>query len=190
MLNVLPVVMLVAAAAVLIGVVAVAMGRGGELAFFQPDYAPLKLDEVTSTDVALFRPPMAVWGYSMTVTDEALTRIAAAVTERDIEIATLQQQVADLQASAARRRAYGSAERGDRPGAAGFQGERTAQPAARVEQPPARAQQPPARSVWEPSPPAGPDSAETLSSSGWAALPKRSPATNVDTARDDDEDER
>jgi hypothetical protein len=107
MLNVLPVVMLVAAAAVLIGVVLVAMGRGGELAFFQADYAPLKLDEVSATDVALFRPPTALWGYSMQATDEALNRVAAAITERDIEISALQQQVADLEASASRRRAYG-----------------------------------------------------------------------------------
>jgi hypothetical protein len=163
MLSVLPVVMLVAAVAVLIGVIAVAMGRGGELAFFQPDYAPLKLDEISATDIALFRPPMAVWGYSLNVTDEALTRIAAAVTERDIEIATLQRQVADLQA-AARRRAYGPA---DRPDSAGFQGEQAAT-------------QPPARSVWQPSQPA----AETQPSSDWAALPRRSP-----TAGDDEDDQ-
>jgi hypothetical protein len=105
MLNV-PVVMLVAAAAVLIGVVYVATGRGGELAFFQPDYAPLKLDQVTSTDVALFRPPTALWGYSMQATDEALSRIAGAITERDIEISALQQKVTDLEAAAAKQRAH------------------------------------------------------------------------------------
>lgn len=105
MLNV-PVVMLVAAAAVLIGVIYVATGRGGELTFFQPDYAPLKMDQVTSTDVALFRPPSALWGYSMQATDEALNRIAGAITERDVEISALQQQVADLQAAAAQRHAY------------------------------------------------------------------------------------
>jgi hypothetical protein len=107
MLTVLPVVMLVAAAAVLIGVIVVAMGRGGELAFFQADYAPLKLDQVSSTDVALFRPPTALWGYSMQPTDEAFTRIAAAITERDIEIAALQQQVADLESFVPRRGGYG-----------------------------------------------------------------------------------
>lgn len=96
MLNVL-VVMLVAAVAVLAGVVVVALGHGGELAYFPADYAPLPLEEVTSTDVALFRPPAALWGYSMQATDEALGRIAGAITERDIEIAALRQQVADLQ---------------------------------------------------------------------------------------------
>jgi hypothetical protein len=191
MLNVLPVVMLVAAAAVLIGVIAVAMGRGGELAFFQPDYAPLSLDEVSSTDIALFRPPTALWGYSMNVTDEALTRIAAAVTERDIEIATLQQQVADLQSAAASRRGYGPSERTARtdPNArtdpAGFQGERAAtQRAERT------ATQPTGRSVWEPSTPAGQDTADSLSSGGWATLPKRSPGSSGQVARDDETDDQ
>jgi hypothetical protein len=116
MLNV-PVVMLVAAMAVLAGIIAVAVGRGGELAFFQADYAPLKLDEITATDVVLFRPPMALWGYSVQATDEALNRIAEALTKRDIEITALRQQVANLEASSApgRRRAYGVLGRKDRP---------------------------------------------------------------------------
>lgn len=114
MLNV-PVVMLVAAAAVLIGVIYVATGRGGELAFFQPDYAPLEMDQVTSTDVALFRPPTALWGYSMQATDEALSRIAGAITERDIEVSALQQRVADLEAAAARQRADAAPEMSARP---------------------------------------------------------------------------
>jgi hypothetical protein len=110
--------MLVAAVAVLAGVIAVALGRGGELAFFPGDYAPLKLDEIAATDVVLFRPPMAAWGYSVQATDEALNRIAGALTERDIEITALRQQVADLEATspAGRRRGYGLPGRNDRPG--------------------------------------------------------------------------
>lgn len=100
----MPVVMLVAAGAVLIGVIVVALGRGGELAYFQADYFPLKLEQVSATDVALFRPPMALWGYNAQATDEALNRIATALTERDIEISALQQQVADLEASSTRGR--------------------------------------------------------------------------------------
>jgi len=102
-----PVVMVVAAVAILAGVVVVALGRGGELAFFQPDYAPIKLDEISATDVVLFRPPVAIWGYNTQATDEALNRIADALTERDIEIAALRQQVADLEtvSPAASRRA-------------------------------------------------------------------------------------
>jgi hypothetical protein len=115
MLN-MPVVMLVAAVAVLAGIIAVAVGRGGELTFFQADYAPLKLDEITATDVVLFRPPMALWGYSVQATDEALNRIAEGLTERDIEITALRQQVANLEASspAGRRRVYGVLGRKDR----------------------------------------------------------------------------
>ncbi|HEY2575035.1 MAG TPA: hypothetical protein VGI74_01890 [Streptosporangiaceae bacterium] len=99
----MPVVMLVAAGAVLIGVIVVALGRGGELADFQADYFPLKLEQISATDVALFRPPVALWGYNAQATDEALNRIATALTERDIELSALQQQVADLEASADRR---------------------------------------------------------------------------------------
>jgi hypothetical protein len=115
MLNV-PVVLLVAAVAVLAGIIAVAVGRGGELAFFRADYAPLKLDEVAATDVVLFRPPMALWGYSVQATDEALNRIAEALTERDIEITALRQQVANLEASSPplRRRVHGVLGRKDR----------------------------------------------------------------------------
>jgi hypothetical protein len=102
--------MVVAVGAVLIGVIVVALGRGGELAYFQADYAPLKLDLVSATDVALFRPPVALWGYNAQATDEALGRIASAITERDIEITALRQQVADLEALTTRRRAYGNRE--------------------------------------------------------------------------------
>jgi hypothetical protein len=105
----MPVVMLVAAGAVLVGVIVVALGRGGELAYFQADYFPLKLEQISATDVALFRPPMALWGYNAQATDEALNRIATALTERDIEISALQQQVADLEASG-RQRAPGPSE--------------------------------------------------------------------------------
>src|SRR5260370_14831489 len=92
--------MVLAAAAVLVGVVVVALGSGGEMTFFPADYAPIKLDEVAATDVVLFRPPMGLWGYNTQATDEALNRIADALTERDIEIAALRQQVADLSAEA------------------------------------------------------------------------------------------
>jgi hypothetical protein len=88
--------MLVAAVVILAGVVAVASGRGGEMAYTDPDYPPIDLGPVSAADVALLRPPLAAWGYNMRVTDEALEVIARAVTERDVQIATLQQQVSDL----------------------------------------------------------------------------------------------
>jgi hypothetical protein len=88
--------MILVGVAVLVGVFFVATGRGGELAYEQADHAPLDLGPVSATDVALLRPPTALWGYNMQVTDEALERIARAVRERDIRIAYLQQQLADL----------------------------------------------------------------------------------------------
>ncbi|MBV9793467.1 MAG: hypothetical protein JO016_05950 [Actinobacteria bacterium] len=88
--------MLVAAVVILAGVVAVASGRGGELTIPEPDYPPIDLGPVSAADVALLRPPSAAWGYNMRVTDEALEVIARAVTERDVQIAALQQEVSDL----------------------------------------------------------------------------------------------
>jgi hypothetical protein len=88
--------MILACVVVLVGVFFVSTGRGGELSRERPDYAPLDLGPVSATDVALLRPPTALWGYNMSVTDEALERIARAVRERDITIAYLQEQLADL----------------------------------------------------------------------------------------------
>jgi hypothetical protein len=82
--------------AILGGVFYVAIGKGGELAYEQADHAPLDLGPVSATDVALLRPPTALWGYNMQVTDEALDAIARALRDRDIEIAYLQRQLADL----------------------------------------------------------------------------------------------
>jgi hypothetical protein len=90
------VVLILAFIAILVGVFAVATGRGGELAYEQADHAPLDLGTVSATDVALLRPPTALWGYNMQVTDEALDRIARAMRDRDVEIAYLQRQLADV----------------------------------------------------------------------------------------------
>jgi hypothetical protein len=93
--------MILVALVILVGVFFVATGRGGELAHEQADHAPLDLGPVSATDVALLRPPTALWGYNMQVTDEALERIAQAVRDRDVMIAFLQQRLADLSTSAA-----------------------------------------------------------------------------------------
>ena len=64
---------------------------------FRSDYVPPTLgDLLTAADVAMLRPPSALWGYNPQVTDDALSRIAQIVTERDVEIAVLRQQLADL----------------------------------------------------------------------------------------------
>jgi hypothetical protein len=89
--------MLIAIAAVLVGIFFTATGRGGELAVEQADHAPLDLGPVSAADIALLRPPSAMWGYNMQVTDAALDQIARAMRERDVTIAYLQDQLASGQ---------------------------------------------------------------------------------------------
>ncbi len=91
-----PVVFLITIVAVLVGIFFAATGRGGELAYEHADHAPLDLGPVSAADIALLRPPTAMWGYNMQVTDEALDRIARAMRERDVTIAYLQEQLATL----------------------------------------------------------------------------------------------
>ena len=94
----MPVILTLAALAILGFVVLAALGMAGEMAAFPIDSAPLRLDVVTAADVALLRPPLALWGYNVPATEEALGVIARAVTARDTEIATLRQELADMQA--------------------------------------------------------------------------------------------
>ena len=140
--------MLVAAIVILAGVVVVASGRGGEMAPEYPDYPPIDLGPVSAADVALLRPPSAAWGYNMRVTDEALETIARAVTERDIKISALQQEVADLREELAQRL-------DSRSGAAGSGARGTSRPRRRKgrERDPARPSRS-ARSDEEKAPPA------------------------------------
>jgi hypothetical protein len=99
-----PWVLLAAAVVIVAGSIVVAIGRGGELARAPADIRPLDTHIVTAADVALLRPPAALWGYDMRATDEALNMVARTVTERDVEIATLRRQLADMQSAAARAR--------------------------------------------------------------------------------------
>ena len=92
----MPVVLLIAGLVILIAVVLVAAGRGGELPAERADYAPLDLGPVSATDVALLRPPANAWGYNMQATDEAMAHIAESIRERDIRIVALEQLVTDL----------------------------------------------------------------------------------------------
>jgi hypothetical protein len=111
-MHTVSVLLLLAGAVILAGVVAVAMGHGGEMAEFPSDYVPPTLgDLLTATDVAMLRPPAALWGYNTQVTDEALSRIAQIVTERDVEIAVLRQQLADARSGPRAARPAGSATR-------------------------------------------------------------------------------
>jgi hypothetical protein len=91
-----PVVLLIAGLVILIAVILVAAGRGGELPAERADYVPLDLGPVSATDVALLRPPANAWGYNMQATDEAMAQIAESIRERDIRIVALEQLVTDL----------------------------------------------------------------------------------------------
>jgi hypothetical protein len=91
-----PALFLIAIVAVLVGIFFAATGRGGELAYEQTDHAPVDLGPVSAADIALLRPPTAMWGYNMQVTDEALDNIARAMRGRDVTIAFLQEHLATL----------------------------------------------------------------------------------------------
>lgn len=89
----------VAAVAVLAAVVALAMGKGGELAETHPDHPPLPLPDdrpLVGMDAAVLRLPRGLWGYHVDVTDEALRRLAYALTERETRVAVLERQLAEL----------------------------------------------------------------------------------------------
>ena len=90
------VVILLAAAAILAGVVVVAMGRGGELERSRPRL-PAQSDLRTWSDVAEYRPPGALLGYDAAATEHALALIARTIAERDAEIDWLRQRLADVQ---------------------------------------------------------------------------------------------
>jgi hypothetical protein len=96
------VVIALGAAAILAAVVVLAMGKGGELAEVHPDYPPLPLPDdrrLAAMDAALLRLPRGLWGYHVDATDEALRRLAYALTERDTKVAMLEEQVAELRRS-------------------------------------------------------------------------------------------
>ena len=89
-------VLLIAGLVIVIAVILVAAGRGGELPAERADYAPLDLGPGSATDVALLRPPANAWGYNMQATDEAMAQVAESIRERDIRIVALEQLVTDL----------------------------------------------------------------------------------------------
>ena len=88
--------MVIVIVVVVAGATLVARGRGGELSVERSDYRDIELGPVSATDIALLRPPMALWGYNMQATDEAMDRIAASIRDRDIRIVALEQLVTDL----------------------------------------------------------------------------------------------
>ncbi|MEU6742351.1 hypothetical protein [Streptosporangium sandarakinum] len=100
-----------AAIAILAGVWAVATGRGDELGEFPPDVPPLGLPEagqLGAVDLMALHLPVSLVGYHTESVDEALNRVAAALSERDTRIAVLEQRVSELLAGRlkARQEAY------------------------------------------------------------------------------------
>ena len=87
---------MIAAIAIVAGVVYFATGRGSGMSAERNDYLALDLGPVSATDVALLRPPTGIWGYNMQATDEALELIAESIRERDVRIVALEQLVTDL----------------------------------------------------------------------------------------------
>lgn len=86
----------IAAAAILGGIIVVAMGKGGELSVEQPA-PPSRTDFQSPSDVADYRPPGALIGYSALATEQALALIARTIAERDAEIDWLRRRLAELQ---------------------------------------------------------------------------------------------
>ena len=86
-------VILLAAAAILGGVVVVAMGRGGEMVLFDRDL-PVKTTRLeTPGEVATLRLPFGFVGYQARATGEALVAAANLLAQRDAEIAALRREI-------------------------------------------------------------------------------------------------
>lgn len=86
-------VLLLAAGAILGGVVAVAMGRGGEMTLFRRDLPVALRRPRTPADVATQRLPLGPVGYQVQATEEALLAAAHLLAERDQEIAALHREI-------------------------------------------------------------------------------------------------
>ena len=92
----------VAALAVLVGVVFVVLGKGGQLARFEADFPPLDLPEdrpVGSHDLGGLFLPLALWGYHVRAVDALLLRLTATLREREERIEDLEWRLARLDPS-------------------------------------------------------------------------------------------
>jgi hypothetical protein len=89
--------MLTAAVAILAGVVAVVMGRGGEITLFARDLPAARFRLRTPSDVAMLRLPTGLFGFQEHATREALHEIASMLADRDAEIARLLLDVRQLE---------------------------------------------------------------------------------------------
>lgn len=83
---------IVLAAVIVFGVAAVAMGYGGSITHFKPDWPGRRLPEgrtLRADDVAAARFSLAFRGYRMHEVDDALDRLALEIAERDARIEQL-----------------------------------------------------------------------------------------------------
>jgi hypothetical protein len=86
-------VLLSVAIAILVGVVVVAMGRGGEIARFHRDL-PLVASRIrTATDIATLRLPLGLLGYQEQAADAALDAAARLLAEQEAEITRLRAEL-------------------------------------------------------------------------------------------------
>jgi len=86
-------VILLAAGAILGGVVVVAMGRGGEMVLFDRDLPVKEARLETPGDVATLELPLGLIGYRARETGEALVAIANLLARRDAEIAAMRREI-------------------------------------------------------------------------------------------------
>jgi len=92
------VVLVLACLAVLAAVVALAMGRGGELSPARRDLPPLPpYEDRPFTGPEPFALPRGFWGYQVERTDEAIGRLRRAVYERDARMAALEHRIGELE---------------------------------------------------------------------------------------------
>ncbi|MFJ9554922.1 hypothetical protein ACIRPH_13975 [Nocardiopsis sp. NPDC101807] len=91
-----------AALAVLVGVVYVVLGKGGQLARFEADYPPLPLPDdraVRARDLGRVMLPLALWGYHVRAVDELLLRLTTTLREREERIEDLEWRLSRLDPS-------------------------------------------------------------------------------------------
>ena len=86
-------VLLAAAIAILVGVVVVAMGRGGEIVRFRRDLPMVPPRIRTAADVATLRLPLGLFGYDEPATNAALEVAARLLAEQDAEITRLRAEL-------------------------------------------------------------------------------------------------
>lgn len=91
-----------AALAVLVGVVYVVLGKGGQLARYEADFPPLDLPEdrpVRASELSRLMVPLSLWGYHVRAVDELLVRLTGTLKEREERIADLEWRLSRLDPS-------------------------------------------------------------------------------------------